>query len=59
MNYTHRLGFWSAILTAAFLGMGLFGSWYTEGIKYPYVLTTKARASFIYLRTMFNRRVAH
>jgi len=39
----NRLGFWSAILTAffaaVFLGMGLFGSSYTEGIKYPYVLT--------------------
>ena len=43
MSYTARLGFWSAILTAtfaaAFLGMGLFGSSYTEGINYPYVLT--------------------
>ena len=44
VGYENRLGFWSAILTAtfaaAFLGMGLFGSSYTEGIKYPYVLTT-------------------
>lgn len=44
VGYETRLGFWSAILTAtfaaAFLGMGLFGSSYTEGIKYPYVLTT-------------------
>jgi hypothetical protein len=44
LDNTRRLGFWSAILTAvsaaAFFGMGLFGSSYTEGIKYPYVLTT-------------------
>ena len=43
MNYTYRIGFWSANLTAvfaaAFLGMGIFGSSYTEAIKYPYVLT--------------------
>jgi uncharacterized membrane protein YgdD (TMEM256/DUF423 family) len=43
VNSTNRLGFWSAILTAvfaaAFLGVGFFGSSYTEGIKYPYVLT--------------------
>ena len=40
----NRLGYWSAILTVvfavAFLGIGFFGSSYTEGIlKYPYVLT--------------------
>lgn len=44
MDSTSRLGFWSAILTAtfasAFFGIGLFGSSYTEGIKYPYVLST-------------------
>ena len=44
MSYTNRLGFWSSILTAAFaiafLAMGLFGSSYTEGINYPYLLTT-------------------
>lgn len=44
MNSTSRLGFWSAILTAAlaaaFFGLGIFASSYTEGIKYPYVLST-------------------
>jgi hypothetical protein len=44
MNNTDRLGFWSALLTAisavSFFVVGLFGSSYTEGIKYPYVLTT-------------------
>ena len=40
----NRLGYWSAVLTAvfaaSFLGIGFFGSSYTESIKYPYVLTT-------------------
>ena len=44
LDSTSRVGFWSAILTAAlaaaFFGIGLFGSSYTEGVKYPYVLTT-------------------
>ena len=39
-----RLGYWSALMTALlaaiFLAMGMFGSSYTEGITYPYVLTT-------------------
>jgi hypothetical protein len=40
----NRLGFWSAILTAAlaaaFFAVGIFGSSYTESIQYPYVLST-------------------
>ena len=44
LDSANRLGYWSAVLTAvlaaAFFGAGLFGSSYTEGIEYPYVLTT-------------------
>ena len=41
---TRQLGSWSALVTAIlaalFFVIGLFGSSYTEGITYPYVLTT-------------------
>jgi hypothetical protein len=44
LSPAERLGYWASVLTTllavSFIGIGLFGSSYTEAIKYPYVLTT-------------------